>query len=87
MKLRVLYKTTSFHLLLKKTKGKAQNGVVLNGTVEEEDFIPLFFSPPSFYESLKKTLTKTPHLALTRGLSRGEKIKGTCPSGGREADA
>jgi hypothetical protein len=29
---------------------------------EEEDFIPLLFSPPSFFESPKKTMIKTPHL-------------------------
>jgi hypothetical protein len=33
MKQRVLSKAAPFHPLLKKKKGKAQNGVVLNGTM------------------------------------------------------
>jgi len=87
MKRRVLSKTTPFHALFIK-KMRAQNSVVLNGTVvfllpldaqktgEEESFVPLF-SPTSFpLKSIKKTPTKDPHLPKTFHLLEGRQHSG-----------
>jgi len=100
MKQLVLSKTASFHPLLKKRRGKAQNGFVLNGTISL--LLPLnaqrrgkkkFFSP-AFSRSLslpkpKKKYRQSPPTCLNSELwpPTDEKTEGTSPSGGHEATA